>query len=52
MKRLVVLKELGLFLWQNRCWWIAPIVIIVILLGALIFFTQNSSVVPFIYALF
>ena len=32
--------------------WLAPIIIIMILLGALIVFAQGSSLAPFIYTLF
>ena len=56
IKRLVlklsIIKELLLFLWQNKLWWMVPIVMIFLLLGLLIFLTQSSAVVPFIYALF
>ncbi|MDD5130359.1 MAG: DUF5989 family protein [Candidatus Omnitrophica bacterium] len=44
--------ELFAFLWQNKLWWMAPMIIIFLLLGMLIIFTQSAAVVPFIYALF
>ncbi len=50
--RSAVLKDLGLFLWENKMWWMMPIVIVFVLLGIIICFAQSSAVVPFIYALF
>ncbi|HAJ56500.1 MAG TPA: hypothetical protein DCL35_01885 [Candidatus Omnitrophica bacterium] len=50
--RLSVVKELFSFFWQNRLWWMIPIVLVFLLLGALIIFAQSSAVVPFIYTLF
>ena len=45
-------KELFIFLWQNRLWWLVPIVASLILLSFFIWITQSSNVLPFIYALF
>jgi hypothetical protein len=39
------------FLMENKKWWLAPIVISVLLLGALVFF-GGSAAAPFIYTLF
>lgn len=47
-----ILKELWDFLKVRKKWWLAPIIIMLLLLGALIFFTQGSAVAPFIYTLF
>jgi hypothetical protein len=44
--------ELLRFLGENKRWWLLPMVIVFVLLGALIFFTQSTAVVPFIYTLF
>jgi hypothetical protein len=46
------LKEFWEFLKENKLWWISPIVVVLVLLGALIFFSQGSAVAPFIYTLF
>jgi len=51
-RRFSVLKELFSFLWQNKLWWMIPMIIVFILLGILIWFAQSSAVVPFIYTLF
>jgi len=47
-----LLKEFLEFLKENKLWWISPIIIVLVLLGALIFFSQGSAVSPFIYTLF
>jgi hypothetical protein len=52
MPKLTIFKELWYFLRIRKRWWLAPIIIMFLLLGALIFFTQTSAVAPFIYALF
>ena len=52
MGKVGLLKEFGQYLLQNKKWWITPIMVMLLLLGALIFFTQSSAVAPFIYTLF
>jgi len=52
MGSLGLLKEFWEFLKYRKKWWLLPIVIILVLLGTLIVFTQSSAVAPFIYTLF
>ncbi len=52
MGKLGIIKELWDFLRVRKKWWLGPIIIMLLLLGALIFFTQSSAVAPFIYTLF
>ena len=40
------------FMKVSKKFWLLPIVIILVLLGALIVFTESSAVAPFIYTLF
>jgi hypothetical protein len=47
-----ILSEFWEFLKVRKRYWLAPIVIVLLLLGALIVFTETSAVAPFIYALF
>ena len=47
-----LLKELMLFLKETKMWWLAPIFIILILLGIFLIVTESSAVLPFIYTLF
>jgi len=46
-----LLIEIWNFLKVRKAWWLAPIVIMLILVGILIIFGQSSAVSPFIYAL-
>ena len=52
MSRFSILKEFWDFLRVRKKWWLAPIIIVLLLLGVLIFFAQTSAVAPFIYTLF
>ncbi|HTL48582.1 MAG TPA: DUF5989 family protein [Verrucomicrobiae bacterium] len=52
MSRFELLNEFWQFLKVRKKWWLAPILITLVLLGALIIFTQSSAVAPFIYTLF
>ncbi|GKX33958.1 MAG: hypothetical protein MnENMB40S_15760 [Rhizobiaceae bacterium MnEN-MB40S] len=47
-----LLSDLWGFMRERRKFWLAPIIIIAVLLGALLVFAQGSVVAPFIYTLF
>lgn len=47
-----VFRELWEFLWHERKFWLAPIILILALFGLLLIFAQTSAVAPFIYTLF
>ena len=47
-----VLSEFVQFLTQEKKYWLVPIVIVFVLFGLLIVFSQSSTVAPFIYTLF
>ena len=49
---LELLTDLWAFMRERKKYWLAPIVIVMVLLGALIVFAQGSVVAPFIYTLF
>ena len=46
------LKELWLFLRVRKKLWLAPIIIVTLILGGLLILAQGSVVAPFIYTLF
>lgn len=50
-KRRVVI-ELLRFLSEEKKYWLLPIVIVLLVLGLLIVFSQGSAIAPFIYTLF
>jgi hypothetical protein len=47
-----MLGEIWDFLKVRKAWWLLPIIIMLILVGILIIFSQSSALSPFIYALF
>jgi len=47
-----LLLDLWGFMRVRKKFWLAPIIIILLLLGALIVLSQGSAVAPFIYTLF
>jgi hypothetical protein len=46
------LKELWAFLRSRKKLWIAPIILVMLLLGGLLVLAQGSILAPFIYTLF
>ncbi len=47
-----LLNDLWLFMRERKKFWLAPIIIVLVLLGGLIVLAQGSAVAPFIYTLF
>lgn len=47
-----LLQDLWGFMKVRKKFWLAPIIIVLLLLGALIVLSQGSAVAPFIYTLF
>ena len=50
-KRVPLLKEIFRFLQHNKKWWLAPLVVMLLLVGALLAL-GGTAVAPFIYTLF
>jgi len=50
--KLSILREFWDFLRVRKKWWLAPVVIILILLGLILVLTEGSALAPFIYTLF
>lgn len=50
--KLSILAELWAFMKVRKKWWLGPIVLVLLLLGLLVVFTQGSALAPFIYTLF
>jgi hypothetical protein len=44
--------ELWAFMRERKKFWLLPIIVVLVLFGSLIVFTQGSAVAPFIYTLF
>jgi len=47
-----IIKEFWEFLRVRKKWWLAPIVLFLVLLGGLLVFAKGSALAPFIYSLF
>jgi hypothetical protein len=47
-----LLSDFWAFMRERKKFWLAPIVIVMVLLGGLLIFAQGSAVAPFIYTLF
>ena len=45
-------KDIWDFLRVRKKYWLAPLIITIILMGSLIIFTQGSVIAPFIYTIF
>ncbi len=52
MSKIRIISEYFEFLRAGKKWWIFPIAVVLVLLGALLVLTQGSALAPFIYALF
>jgi uncharacterized protein DUF5989 len=45
-------REVWDFLRVRKKWWLGPIVLVLVLFGALVVLTQGSAIAPFIYTIF
>lgn len=52
MSKVQVISEFWQFMRENKKLWLAPIVITLVLVGALLVLAKGSAIAPFIYALF
>lgn len=52
MSKLAIFKELWGFMKVRKKFWLLPIIILLLLLGLLIIFSESSAIAPFIYTLF
>ena len=47
-----LIKDIWDFLRVRKKYWLAPLIIKIVLMGTLIVFTQGSVIAPFIYSIF
>lgn len=52
MSKFSILREFWEFLRERKKWWLVPLAIFLVLLGAMVFLSQGSAVAPFIYTIF
>jgi len=47
-----LIKDIFDYLRVRKKYWLAPLIITIVLMGTLIVFTQGSVIAPFIYSIF
>lgn len=47
-----LIADLWAFMRERKKFWLAPIMLLMVLLGGLLVFAQGSAIAPFIYTLF
>ena len=47
-----IISEFWEFLKVRKRYWLLPVVVVLLLFGAIIVFTESSAIAPLIYALF
>lgn len=52
MSQTGIVRELWTFLRVRKKWWLMPIILLFLLVGALLVFAQGSVLAPFIYTIF
>jgi hypothetical protein len=52
MSKLQVITEVWQFMRHHRRYWLAPIVVVLLLVGLLLIVAKGSVIAPFIYTLF
>ncbi len=51
MSRFAILKEFWSFLRVRKKWWLTPIVMFLVIFGAILVFAKGSALAPFIYSI-
>ena len=44
-------SQLWAYLRERKKWWLAPVIAVMVLVGALLVFAQGSALAPFIYTI-
>jgi hypothetical protein len=52
MAKSSIALELWAFMKVRKKWWLLPIIVVLVLVGALLVFAQGSVLAPFIYTIF
>ncbi len=52
MKKIFIIKQFIAFLTKTGRWWLIPVVLLLLSLGAILVFAKGSALAPFIYTLF
>ena len=49
---LSLIRELAAYLKARRKWWLAPVIVVLVIVGGLLVLAQGSAIAPFIYTVF
>jgi Family of unknown function (DUF5989) len=52
MRKWSALREIFRFLMQRKRYWLVPVILVLVLFGALLVFAEGSAIAPFIYTVF
>jgi hypothetical protein len=52
MSKMGLARELWVFMGARKKWWLLPILVVMLGVGALLVFAQGSVLAPFIYTIF
>ena len=47
-----LVREFWAFMKVRKKWWLLPIILVMVMVGALLVFAQGSALAPFIYTIF
>jgi hypothetical protein len=47
-----LVNELWAFMKERKKWWLLPVIVVMVVMGALLVFAQGSALAPFIYTIF
>lgn len=51
-RRARIIREFFQFLWEQKLWWMIPMMVLLIFFAVLLIFAQSTALSPFIYTLF
>ena len=52
MAKSTLSAELWAYMRVRKKWWLLPLIIVMVMMGALMVFAQGSALAPFIYTIF
>ncbi len=52
MSNVSLIREFWAFMKVRKKWWLMPIILVMVMVGALLVFAQGSALAPFIYTIF
>jgi hypothetical protein len=52
MNKYAIIREFLQFIRERKKWWLAPILLFLVIFGAILVLAKGSALAPFIYSLF